>query len=103
SGLISNKSKTWSSISRCCAVTHTLALKKSSSANALTNGAIFIASGLVPKIDNTFIKTPQELAKYFFKKFQYGFSNKPYLFISEKLESTLLIAPINFGSRDTSV
>ena len=41
-------SRTWSSISRCCAVTHTLASKRPSSASVLTNGAIFIASGRVP-------------------------------------------------------
>ena len=52
---MSKRSNTWSSISLCCAVTHTLASILSALANALTNGAILIASGLVPKILNTLI------------------------------------------------
>ena len=60
-GVISKNDNTSSSISRCCAVTHTLASILSPIARARTNGAILIASGRVPKtvkifflfIDNT--------------------------------------------------
>ena len=45
---IRDRLSTWSSISRCCPVTQTLAVKRSSAARLNAKGAILIASGRVP-------------------------------------------------------
>src|SRR5271155_5733872 len=49
-----NACNTWSSISRCCAVTTTRASKRTSSFRQRTTGASLIASGRVPKTKRTF-------------------------------------------------
>ena len=54
SGLSSNNSSTWSSICRCGPVTQTFASKRGSACNASARGAIFIASGRVPKTQSVF-------------------------------------------------
>ena len=48
SGTMPKSCKTWSSICRCCALTHTADVKPASACNAFTSGAILMASGRVP-------------------------------------------------------
>ncbi|CAM2178896.1 hypothetical protein BLAT2472_40439 [Burkholderia latens] len=54
SGLMSNSVSTWSSISRCCAVTQTLASTSLRAFSARTSGAILMASGRVPNTSKIF-------------------------------------------------
>ncbi len=48
SGTMSNSCNTWSSISRCWALTHTDETMPCSACSACTSGAILMASGRVP-------------------------------------------------------
>ena len=49
-----NSSSTWSSMSRCWAVTQTRDTNPGSASSAATTGAILMASGRVPKTESTF-------------------------------------------------
>ncbi len=58
SGAIANRSSTWSSISRCWPVTATVQSMPGRARSSATTGANLIASGRVPKTQNTRVTGP---------------------------------------------